>query len=67
MEAIQTPRTVAEFAREARISKSRLYELPPNLRPRSVRVGKRVVVTEQPIAWLERYAREAGGEGAAQS
>ena len=61
----QTARTVAEVARDVRISKSRLYELPPALRPRSVRVGKRLVVTEQPIQWLERYEREAGEVGQA--
>ncbi len=42
------------------IGRTFYYGLPENFRPRAVRIGDRVIITEQPAAWLERMAALGG-------
>lgn len=57
-------RTVEEFAAATRVSRSKLYQLPPELQPHSVKVGRRRLIKEQPQDWLERYSQATAPSGA---
>jgi len=43
-----------EFARLAGVGYSSLFAYPPERKPRSIRVGRRVIIIESPEAWLIR-------------
>jgi hypothetical protein len=51
---------VAEFARAIRISRAGFYLLPPEHRPRAVKIGKRHIIIESPADWLRRMADRGG-------
>lgn len=44
----------ASWARSVGISRSGYYALSPDMRPRSVTVGRRRIITESPADWLVR-------------
>ena len=46
----------AEFAEACGFARSTFYALPPELRPRSVKVGTATIVIEQPRDYLTRLA-----------
>lgn len=52
--------SVKEWCRQAGIGYSTFYVLPLALRPRRVKIGKREVVFETALAWLQRM--EAFGD-----
>lgn len=39
------------------VGRSTFYTLPDDITPRQVRLGKKVIITETPSAWLDRVAR----------
>lgn len=47
---------IGEYADLVGIGRSKLYTLPPELQPKSVRVGSRRVVIEPPAEYLARIA-----------
>jgi hypothetical protein len=53
-------RTLERFAEEAGMGRSTFYVLPEDAWPEHVRIGKRIVITETPVAWLRRM-KERGG------
>ena len=50
---------VGAFVRAVGISRSGLYALPADQRPRSVAIGRRRIITEAPAAWLARVGKHA--------
>ena len=50
-------RSMAEFAECVDLTRQFLYTLAPESRPRAVKIGARVVVVEEPLAWLLRVGR----------
>ena len=51
---------IPEWAQQARVSRASYYNFPEQCRPASVKIGKRVVITEAPADWLRRMG-ELGG------
>lgn len=51
---------VAEWCPNVPIAESSYYALSPDVAPRSVKIGRKRVITESPAAWLTRIA-EMGG------
>jgi hypothetical protein len=47
---------VEQWATLAGISRAGAYKLPADLRPQSVKIGKRRIIIEQPADWLRRVA-----------
>jgi hypothetical protein len=47
---------VAAWCRAVQISRSGFYALPEELKPRSIVLGRRRLITESPRAWLERIS-----------
>jgi len=47
---------VSQWCQQAKIGRSFFYELPPELAPRQVTIGRRRLVIEDPRAWAERIA-----------
>jgi len=47
---------VAQWCKEAKIGRTFFYELPAELAPRQVTVGRRRLIIEDPRAWAERLA-----------
>ena len=47
---------LAPWCRATGISRALLYRLPPEQQPFSVKVRKRRIIYESPIAWLRRMA-----------
>lgn len=56
----QAGRPIPEWASLAGISRSTFYALPAQYRPRTVKIGKRLVIIEGPAEWLDRMARAGG-------
>lgn len=58
----QVGRRPEEFARACGISRATLYRLPPELRPKSVKLAQARIIIEDPAAFLERLGliRQAG-------
>lgn len=54
------PWRVANWAPAAGISLSAFYRLPPDCMPRLVRIGQRIIILEEPSAWLERMSARGG-------
>ena len=44
------------WCQSASISRAKLYQLPADLQPRSVKLGRRRIITEAPRDYLERIA-----------
>ena len=44
------------WCQSASISRAKLYQLPAELQPRSVKLGRRRIITEAPREYLERLA-----------
>ena len=42
------------------ISRTTEHDLPAKLKPRKVRIGRRIIVLESPREWLLRVARRGG-------
>lgn len=53
-------RSVDEFAREVGICRATVYILEPECQPRSLKVGKRRIITESGAEWLARMAKLGG-------
>lgn len=49
---------LSDFVRRLPISESTYHELPPEHRPKSVRLGGSVIVLESPHEFLQRLAAE---------
>ena len=47
---------VGEFCQLVGFGRSKLYLLPPEQQPKSVKVGERRIIIEQPADYLERLA-----------
>ena len=47
----------ADWCRRTSISRAKLYALPSNLQPRSVKLGRRRIIIEDPAAYLARLAQ----------
>lgn len=47
-------RSVDDFCRVTGAGRTSLYTLPSDLQPESVKVGKRRIIIEDPLAWLRR-------------
>lgn len=43
------------------ISKAGYYAMPEDLKPRSVKIGKRRLIVEQPLDWLRRVGQATEG------
>ena len=56
----QAGRPIPEWSALAGISRSTYYALPSQYRPRTVKIGKRLVIIESPAEWLERMAKAGG-------
>jgi len=52
--------TLSEWTAATRISRAMFYVISEELRPAHTRIGRRVLVTEAPRAWLERMAARGG-------
>ena len=48
---------VGDFADAAGVSRALIYTLPKEIWPRSVKIGKRRLITEQPADWLRRVGQ----------
>jgi len=59
------PYTMKQFSIGANISRSYLYNLPEDMRPRWAKIKGRRFIIESPIQWLERI--EAHNEQAQQT
>jgi hypothetical protein len=51
---------IPEWCAGAGMARPTYYTLPAEARPAMVNIGRKVVITESPAAWLERV-RQAGG------
>lgn len=45
---------IAEWCKLVSISRPKLYQLPPELQPSSVKLGRRRIIDEGPRDWLKR-------------
>jgi len=52
-------RSRKQFAAEAGVSEQLLWRLPPEKKPKDVRLGRKVLVLEQPLEWARRVGRTA--------
>jgi hypothetical protein len=52
--------TISEWVQGARLARPTYYTLAVELRPVSTRIGRRVIITESPRAWLLRMAARGG-------
>ena len=48
---------VRQWCAATSISRSTLYALPPETQPRSITFGRRRIVVEAPVDWLQRVGR----------
>jgi hypothetical protein len=48
---------VKQFARACGISRTTIYALPEDQKPKVVRIGRAVVIVETPAAFLQRLAQ----------
>jgi len=55
-----TGRSVAAFAHAVGYGRTSIYELPPELQPQSIKLGRRRIIVEQPADWLQRVGRPNG-------
>lgn len=53
------PQPIADWCREANVGRTTLYNLPPELKPRMIRLGRLVRVIESPAAWARRVAEKS--------
>jgi hypothetical protein len=47
----------AEWCRRTSISRAAFYALPVSLQPRSIKLGRRRIIIEDPVAYLTRLAQ----------
>ncbi len=59
--AAQAGFSIAEWAPAAGISRSGYYVLSAEIKPASVKIGKRTIITEAPARWLRRVAKMQRG------
>ena len=52
--------SIAEWIRATGISHSGFYSLRSDIKPATVKIGKRTIVTEAPRDWLQRGAEMQG-------
>lgn len=52
--------TIAEWTAAAKIAVPTFYTLPKASRPKSTRIGRRVIIIESASAWLDRMAEQGG-------
>lgn len=60
MSSTAAGRSPEEFSEQAGFSRAKLYTLPREYWPAHVRIGRRVVITEAPAAYLDRMAKLGG-------
>lgn len=48
--------SIADWCASVNISRAKLYTLPPELAPASVKIGKRHIIIEQPPDYLSRLS-----------
>lgn len=53
--------SLTEWCELTSISRSKLYTLPPDLRPKSIKFGRRKIVIEAPADYLQRIAAAQEG------
>lgn len=58
--APQFGRTPNQFAKQVGLGRSTLYNLPADCQPDSFKIGKRVVVIEDPATWIARMKARGG-------
>lgn len=58
----QTGFRIAQFAKSCGFSRSTFYTLKGDQRPKSVKVGRAVVIVERPDEFLRRLAEIQAGE-----
>jgi hypothetical protein len=56
---------VRDFLPLVGFSRTTLHLLPPELRPHSVRFGRRIIIIEEPVAYLARVAAAQAARPAA--
>lgn len=54
-------RTVDEFCKTVSIGKTKAYELMSEGAIKYVKIGRRTVITTDPVAFLENFSSHAGG------
>jgi hypothetical protein len=53
-------RSPKDFARATGISRTAFYILPADCKPASVKIGRRLIITESPADWLARMTARGG-------
>jgi hypothetical protein len=53
--------TLAAWCESTSISRPKLYTLPPELQPRSIKIGRRRIIIEAPADYLQRIATAQEG------
>ena len=57
--------SIAEWCESVNLSRATLYTLSPESQPKSVKVGKRRIITERPDDFLSRLARQSAEQAEA--
>jgi len=48
--------TIADWCAATSVSRAKLYDMSPDIAPRSVSLGRRRIIIEAPAQWLRRIA-----------
>lgn len=56
---------IPEFCRRFRLGVATYYKLPPHLRPREIRIGKKVLISREAATEWQRMMEARTTEGAA--
>jgi hypothetical protein len=51
--------SLAEWCKSTSISRAKLYQMPPELQPTSVKIGRRRIICEDPSEWLKRMVKQS--------
>lgn len=57
---------ISEFAAACGMGRRTIYDLPPELRPKSIKIGHARIIVESPREYLQRLAEEQLGDTEAQ-
>ena len=52
--------TIESWCPRVPIARSTFYQLPEDIRPKSLKIGRRVLILESPDAWLKRMSERGG-------
>ncbi len=50
-------RSLEKFLSAVGLSRATYYKLEPDCVPASVRIGRKIIITEAPVVWLARMAK----------